>query len=183
VIFKDLIKSHSWLSIEITLLNLYPAQEEIFDDYKTVFESLQVLEPENSEILIVLIEYECDSSEGNEPESTYVDVSGRKPFPETNSISDSYAIEFVKWEKWLGMGLAPETLDNFNELEIIAHCLFEMTFCGYQQEEIQEQFDSINKSIEEYKSLTEEEKEKQTISLEELKKKLDDKGGRRKDGK
>jgi len=75
------------------------------------------------------------------------------------------------------MDLAPETLDNFSELEIISHCLFEMTFCGYEQEEIQEQFDSINKIVDDYKSLTDKEKEEQTISLEELKKKLDDKGG------
>lgn len=138
---------------------------------------MQILESDNDEMLIVLTEYECDTDGENEPISLYVDVSGRKLKPETNSISDSYAIEFVKWEKWLGMDLAPETLDNFSELEIIAHCLFEMTFCGYEQEEIQEQFDSINKTIDEYKSLTDEEKKDQTISLEELKKNLDKKGG------
>ena len=175
--FKDLINSHSWLSIEITLLNLYPDQEDIIEEYKRIFDSLQILEPDNSEMLIVLSEYECDTTEENEPTSTYIDVSGRKLFPEIDSISNSYAIEFVKWEKCLGMDLAPETLDNFSELEIISHCLFEMTFCGYEQEEIQEQFDSINKIVDDYKSLTDKEKEEQTISLEELKKKLDDKGG------
>jgi hypothetical protein len=174
--FKDLVKSHSWLSIEITLLNLYPDQEEIIEEYKRIFDSLQILEPDNSEMLIVLTVFECDTTEENEPATTYVDISGRKLFPEINSISDSYAIEFVKWEKWLGMDLAPETSDNFSELEIIAHCLYEMTFCGYEQEEIQEQFDSINNMVDEYKSLTEEEKEEKTISLEALKKKLDDKG-------
>ena len=83
----------------------------------------------------------------------------------------------MKWEKWLGMDVAPETLYNFNELEIIAHCLFEMTFCGYEQEEIQEQFDSINRTVEDYKKMTGEEKEEKTISLEELKKKLDKNSG------
>lgn len=29
MIFKDLIKSHNWLSVKITLLNLYPDQKEI----------------------------------------------------------------------------------------------------------------------------------------------------------
>ena len=176
--FKDLVESHNWLSIEMTLLKLYPDQERIIDEYKSVFEKLQIMESENDEMLIVLTEYESDSKEENESNSTYVDVSGRKPKPETNnSISDSYAIEFVKWEKWLGMDLAPETLYNFNELEIIAHCLFELTFCGYEQEEIQEQFDSISKTIDDYENLTDEEKKEQTISLEELKKKLNDKGG------
>jgi hypothetical protein len=175
--FKDLIKSHSWLSIEMTLLNLYPDQKEMVDGYKSVFESLQIMEPVNNEMLIVLTEYECDIAEENDPKSTYVDVSGRKSVPDTTSIAGGYAIEFVKWEKWLGMVLAPETLENFGELEIIAHCLFEMTFCGYEQEEIQEQFDSINRSIDDYKNLSSVEKENQTISLEELKKKLDEKDG------
>lgn len=160
----------------MTLLSLYPDQQDLIEEYKRVYESLQVLEPLNSELLIVLTEYERERMEENETSSTYVDVSGRKLFPEINSNSESYAIEFVKWEKWLGMELASETIANFSELEIISHCLYEMTFCGYEQEEIQEQFDSINKIVDDYKNLTKEEKMEQTISLEELKKKLDDKG-------
>ena len=74
------------------------------------------------------------------------------------------------------MSLAPETLENFKELEIISHCLHEMTFCGYEEEEIQQQFDSINKTIDDYKNLTDEEKKQQTIPLDEFKKKMDEKG-------
>lgn len=54
------------------------------------------------------------------------------------------------------MGLAPETLENFSELEIIAHCLYEMTFCGYEQDEIQKQLASIDKTVEDFKKLTDE---------------------------
>ena len=174
--FKDLIKSHSWLSIEITLLNLYPDQKEMIAEYKSVFDSLQIMESENDEILIVLTEYDSDKDDESEFHSTYVDVSGRNLNPEVNnSITDSYAIEFVRWEKWLGMDLAPETLRNFNELEIIAHCLCEMTFCGYEQEQIQEQLSSFNKTIDDYKNLTDQEKKDQTMSLDELKRKPDKK--------
>ena len=174
--FKDLIKSHHWLSVELTLLNLYPDQKKIIDEYKRVFESLQIMQPANDEMLIVLTEYECDTDDENKAKSTYVDVSGRKLKPEPNSITESYAIEFVKWENWLGMKLAPETIVNFNELEIIAHCFYEMTFCGYEQEEIQEQLDSFKRTVDDYKSLTEEEKKQKTISLDDLKKKLGEKG-------
>lgn len=168
--FNDLIKSHHWLSVELTMLNLYPDQKEIINEYKRIFESLQIMQPGNDEMLIVLTEYECDTDDERNAKSTYVDVSGRKLKAELNSITDSYAIEFVKWENWLGMKLAPETIDNFNELEIIAHCLYEMTFCGYKQEEIQEQFDSIKKTVDDYKSLTDEEKKQKTISFDDLKK-------------
>ena len=173
----DLIKSHNWLSVEFTLLKLFPDQTEIIDNYKTIFEKLQLVEPVNDEMLIVLTEYESDTDKINVPKSTYVDVAGRKLKQDPNSLSNSYAIEFVKWENWLGMEIAPETLENFNVLEIIAHCLYEMTFCGYEQDEIQGQFDTMNKTIVEYKTLTNEQKKGQTISLDDLKKKLDEKGG------
>ena len=174
--FYELIKSQHWLSIELTLLDLYPDQKEIIEEYRRVFESLQLMQPENDDMLIVLTEYECDTDDESQPTSTYVDVSGRKQEPEPNSLTNSHAIEFVKWQNWLGMNIAPETLENFNDLEIVAHCLYEMTFCGYEQDEIQEQFASIKKSVDDYKHLTEEEKKQQTISLEDLKKKLDAKG-------
>ena len=175
--FGNLITSNNWLSVELTLVSLYPDQKEILDNYKMIFELLQLLEPERNDMLIVLTEYDSDTDDEDEINSTYVDVSGRKVLLESDENFVSYAIEFVKWEKWLGMNLAPETMTNFTELEIIAHCLFEMTFCGYEQEEIQEQFDSINKTIEEYKNLTTEEKAKRITSLESLKEKWDKKGG------
>ena len=163
------------MSVRLTLLDLYPDQNEIIEEYKKVFEALQTLQPVENDMLIVLTEYESDSDD--KIKSTYVDVSGRKLSPTPNSITDSYAIEFVKWENWLGMELAPETKKQFNELEIIAHCLYEMTFCGYEQEEIQEQFDSIQKTVDEYRGLTEEEKKQKTISLDDIIKRFDEQGG------
>ena len=55
------------------------------------------------------------------------------------------------------MDLAPETTEKFSDLDIIAHCLYEMTFIGYNEEEISEQFETINERVEEYKNLTKEE--------------------------
>lgn len=169
MLFNTLIKSTSWLSVELTLLQLYPDQENMLDEYRNVFEKLKILETEENDMSIVLTEYQSDDEE----EDTYVDVSGRKNEKEPDDITDGYALEFVPWKRWLGMELAPESIKYFSDLEIIAHCLYEMTFIGYDEEEIQEQFDSINKTVEDYKSLSEEEKKNQTTSLEELKKRLD----------
>ena len=165
---KKVVESNNWLSVEMTLIKLYPNQIELINDYRNVFEKLQYLKPEANDMLIVLTEYLEDFEDNSDVENTYVDVSGRKLEIEENSFSNSYAIEFVKWEKWLGMELAPETLEKFNELEIIAHCLFEMTFFGYEEEEIQEQFESINDKIEDYKAFSEKEKKEKTISIDEI---------------
>jgi cell division septum initiation protein DivIVA len=74
------------------------------------------------------------------------------------------------------MDLAPETTEKFSDLDIIAHCLYEMTFIGYNEEEISEQFETINDRVEEYKNLTKEEKEEKIISLDELERRLNQKG-------
>jgi hypothetical protein len=169
----ELIKSQHWLSIEHTILDLYPDQNEIIEEYRRVFESLLIMQPVNEEMLIVLAEIKCDSSDESQTEATYIDVSGRKQRLDLNSLNDNYAMEFVNWENWIGMKLAPETLENFSELEIIAHCLYEMTFCGFNQDEIQEQYASINNRIEDFKILTEEEKKQTTISYEDFKKRFE----------
>jgi hypothetical protein len=172
---NEIIKSNNWLSVELTLLRLYPDQEKMLDDYKEVFEKLLITEPvEFDELEIVLTEYDCDPI-FEDKEETYIDVSGRKKVADINFITESYALEFLEWDKWLGMNLAPETLKNFSDLEIIAHCLFEMTFVGYDEDEIQQELKSITDSKEAYEKLTDEEKKQQTVSLEELKRKLDDK--------
>lgn len=171
---NDIIKSYNWLSIELTLLRLYPDQETMVDDYRNVFEKLKFLEPEEYDMSIVLTEYDCDSDDESEAR-TYVDVYDRKNEKDPNTLTDCYAIEFLEWEKWLGMGLAPETTKRFSDLEIIAHCIYEMTFIGYNEEEIKEQFDTISDRVEEYKNLPKEEKEEKTITLDELKKRLNKK--------
>ena len=174
--FKALILAHNWLSVQITLLQLYPDQAGITDSYERVFEELQFMEAEPNAMEIVLKEYDTDGDDV-EANSTYIDVSGRNLQPETNEDNwCSYAIEFERWEKWLGMEVAPETLTNFTELEIIAHCLYEMTFCGYEQDEIQAQIDTVKDNIEVYKNLSPNEKKEQTISWEDLNKKIADRG-------
>jgi hypothetical protein len=173
----DLIKSNNWLSVELTLLELYPDQDKMLDEYRNVYEKLKIIEPvDYDELEIVLTEYDCDPNLESDKE-TYVDVSGQKKIPDPNAITNGYAIEFLEWDKWLGMDLARETIINFSELEIIAHCLYEMTFIDYEEDEIQGQFNSINDRIEEFKKLTDEEKEQKTISLDELISRYDEKKG------
>lgn len=71
------------------------------------------------------------------------------------------------------MEVSPESLQHFSELEIISHCLYEMTFAGFEEDEIQEELKSMEKSIEDYKNMTDEEKKANTTSLEVLMKDLE----------
>lgn len=167
--FHELIKSNEWLSIELTFLKLYPDQQGSIENYRLVYEALKFLQPVYSDIKIVLYQYYDD--DGN---PSVVDVSGINPNPEPEDINDALALEFTTWDKWLGMDISPLTLKEFTEIEIICHCLDEMTYAGFEEEEIQAEFDKLKSIVDEYKALSPEEKVKQTISLDELKKRISD---------
>ena len=62
------------------------------------------------------------------------------------------------WAEWLGMEIDPDTLTRYTEPDIIAHCLWEMTFFGYTLEDIRQTWDEIIQSRDSAK----------TYSLEEL---------------
>ncbi len=160
---NELLQSNSWLSIETILLKLYPGEEENRNSYQDVFEELLYRNPEDSEIEIV-VAHQIDDFDGEE----YVDVSGSYRNPKSEEEELSQALEFTPWNQWLGMEISQESLESFTELEIIAHCLFEMTFVGFEEEVIQEEMKSIQKSIEDYKNMSDEEKEENTMSLEDL---------------
>lgn len=149
-------------------MQLYPDEEKNISGYQKVFEELLFMHPEDSEIIIV-VAHQKDDFDGEE----YVDVSGKYAHPKNEEEKYSQAIEFTPWNKWLGMEISPESLLHFSELEIISHCLYEMTFVVFEEEEIQEELNSMEKSIEDYKNMTDEEKKANTTSLEELMKDLE----------
>ena len=122
------------------------------------------LESTEAEISIV-IGWVKDDFDNHE----YVDVSGYErsytQFP--NEQNHSLALEFTSWDKWLGMDVDEKTSKDFTELEIISHCLYEMTFISFDQEIIQEEIDKLEKLSEEIKNMTEEEKKVKLKSWDE----------------
>lgn len=166
----ELIRTNNWLSVETTLLKLYPDQGKNISAYKEIYVKLQEMKPLKPNMKIVAKQHFAENAE----DSDYVEVYGintnstkRKPTP--------MAIEFTPWRKWLGMTIAKSTLKEFNELEIISHCLFEMTFMGYDEKEIQKELSSLKKTSDELKNMTEEERKKgrkNTISLDDFLRKL-----------
>ena len=162
--FYEIIRSNNWLTIELTFLKLFPDQKESIENYRLVYEALKFLQPLETDIEIVLYPYYDDDGL-----LSVVDVSGRNLHPNPKDITIGVAIEFTSWNKWLGMSIAPLTVREFSEPEIICHCLNEMTYAGIEEEEIQTEFSKLKFIVDEYKALTPEEKAGQTISLKNLK--------------
>lgn len=157
---NELIKSHTWLSVEMIIVRLYPDQKDMIDDYRSVYEKLQLLEPEDNDMEIVIQEYNDTLTL---EDATFIDVSGREKLSASNTNSQSFALEFESWKNWLGMDLSAETVDTFPDLEIIAHCLYEMTFISYNEEEIQEKLRALEKAVDELKTRMNDEKTDTTL--------------------
>ena len=159
----EIIKSNSWLSIEMTLLKLYPDQFESIEAYKKVFDRLQELDVEENEIEIVIEqEYDEETRELGIGNVYGIDKNS------TDKYTNSLALEFTQWKKWLGMIISELTEREFTELEIISHCLYEMTYVGYEEDEIQSELSKLEKTMEEYKNLTSEDKKLRTKSLDDI---------------
>jgi len=167
---QELIKTNAWPSVELTLISLYPEQEKSIEAYKEVFQKLLQMIPTESDMQIVL-EQQFDEETYEE---SYVHVSGRQIKECNPNETEDMAIEFVPWTEWLGMSIDSKTLKEFTELEIISHCLYEMTFAGFEEEVIQEYISDLNKTVEDYKNMSEEEKRANTKSFDDFLKELDE---------
>lgn len=154
--FKELIDKYNWDDVRSTLLQLYSNQEKNIEGYEQIFEELRTLEPVETKLRIV-IEDVFDEYD----KKYYVDVSGKDGTLNKESEPEyfkndevcnqeiSYGIEFTDWAQWLVMDIDPESLLKYSGLDIIGHCLWEMTFYGFTQENIKETIDEIDKSAEE----------------------------------
>jgi len=166
---RELISNSVWLSIETVFSKIYPDQLTFLDDYENVFTELKSLKHKDSNITII-ISNEIDTFDNEQ----YVSVSGydnSKP-ESSNTLTESLGLEFTPWEEWLGMNVDQSSFESFSSYEIICHCIHEMTFIGFDQKEIKKELDKIKKVADDYKNMTEEEKSANSMSLEDLIKKL-----------
>lgn len=149
----------------MTFRKLYLSDEDEIDAHKEAFEKLLRLPDEPSDIQIDIRHIQDDGED-------YYEVCGLEKIEEKGEEKTEHlAIEFSPWSEWLGMQISEDTEKEYNELEIISHCLYEMTYAGFTEEEIQNEFSKFVNTVGEYKNMTEEEKQKNTISLDELMKK------------
>jgi hypothetical protein len=63
-------------------------------------------------------------------DGVYHDVIGRDGTLRADGSEESFCIALVDWEDWLGMEIDPGIRINYSELDIVCHCLWEMTWFG-----------------------------------------------------
>lgn len=180
--FKEIVNRVEWENVRQSLITLYYKDIEIpsLEEYFNVFNQINNMEEKDSEGMRLYVE-KIKDDEGNE----YIEVIGRngklqKESSDFEYFKDNideefanseitYALEMTPWKKWLGMDVPITVIQNFNFPDIVAHCLYEMTFMGYNQDEIQDKLEELERRCEEVKNGT-----AKTISLEEFKEKFKD---------
>ena len=128
--FKKLIQNNTWSNISSKFSEIYPETIKNLEGYKVVFEKLVMMQPEEIDMSIVLSQKKYDNEE-------YIDVSAQYNNPRNEDEKYPLGIELTPWRIWLGMDINDETLANFTEREIIIHCIYEMSYFGFFEDDIQ----------------------------------------------
>jgi hypothetical protein len=145
----DLLKQVSFETVFTTLVSYFPSQESSKEGYKEVFETLLTLSPKpltNLNDLFIHVTLTSDQYSDGE----YLDVSGIQ----LNKKDKFYGIEFCPWKDWVSMHISQESLDTLTKEDIVAGCLYEMTFFGFTDKDVQDEAERLRKSIEKCKNKT-----------------------------
>ena len=164
--FQQLLKSVSWIDVWETLIENYPDQVELKDEYYRTFSRCRIGELASTKMRICVSkvnpqEWELEIDPESEP---WVDVGGRDGtlnkdtdeykeghfiYGEENANEEvHYGIEFTPWNEWIAMTIDPISFEDFSEIEIAAHCLWEMTFISFDEIEVEDQLDGLKETME-----------------------------------
>lgn len=160
----ELIKKVNVEDVEKRMVEIYPDEKDAVDGgvYENIINLLLEKTPLESDMSIVLEKVKDKDFKGN-PVS-YISVSGLSK-KDNDCEAEKWAIEFCDWAEWLGMDIESNTLIEYSEIDIVVHCLNEMTFNGYTEERQEEVKSELEKRVSEINN-----GECVTIPLEEVKK-------------
>lgn len=138
----DIIFKYDWDLLYKYFNKYYPFEK--IEHYKDFLESLKKLTPIESEFKIS-INHIIEDHMFSEGIDDWYSVHGISK--NTNSEIETYALEYSTFEEWLGMEIDEDTLNRYPKPFIIIHCLWEMTFCGFTNEQIQNRLNKIEGKI------------------------------------
>lgn len=184
--FKELLDDTTWVQIEESLKKIYQVTDRNLEGYMSVVQKLSTMTPKESNMRICI---DWVPPDGKLVDEGYWDIHGRngtlhkdtedvKIFPKAGedwlNSEVNWGLEFNPWNEWLGMSIDPETANNIelSKADIVAHALWEMTFCGYEEEEIQDKANELKERVEEVKNMSDEELKKNCCTMDELRERL-----------
>jgi len=131
--FSGLVRSTSWASVKMSLLTDLCLKEDQIDGYRKVYDTLLSLPVIDSDTVLYIRIGRIDPDDEH-----IIRVFGKDgSMNEYTGDETNWSLAFMAWEEWLGMTISEETLREFQAEEIIARSLYEMTYYGFTQREIE----------------------------------------------
>lgn len=128
------------------LCKWFPDQKQNKEGYKKVFDTLLQITPGKHNLNDLFIHIFIDEEDGRK----YQDVCGVNPLHA--NYDKSYGIEFLPWKDWVGMFITQRTLDTLPEEDIVAGCLFEMTFMGFEENQVIEAKNKLTHIMDDFRN-------------------------------
>ena len=143
VTLYDLIREVNFEDVFSRVCYYYPSQCDSKDGYEMAFNELLGKKQKKHRIDDLFINVEIVEDE----DEYYLDVTG------VNTKSGvHYGIELSKWTDWLTMFITKETLDRLSKEDIVAGCLYELTFFGFTENKVLERKDKMVDDIKKMKN-------------------------------
>jgi hypothetical protein len=132
MMLHELLDAYEFADIEDTFTGLYKkTYVRNAVGYEEVFETLKDYEN------VIFSDY-CIQIDHVQSDRPYENVTGKRTSEDFN-----VSLSFTPWKEWLGMRISPGVFENYTGQEILCHCLWEMTFYGYNEKEIQKVISEI----------------------------------------
>jgi hypothetical protein len=176
MIFKEVITDTPWADVARHLRTDYPRCD--LPGHARAYEILQGLEAQANPMRIVVKILEPEGP-GDLAEVDVFGLNGTlrrdheafaaeaaKGTLESPNQEMPYALDLTPWEEWLGMEVDPGSLEPFNRAELVAHCLWELTFHGFEPSKTRAFAESLRAQVEAIESMSPEERRLNAVSLE-----------------
>jgi hypothetical protein len=130
--FKDIIIQSNFRDVKKSLLQFYPSQTCNINKYANIYRQLIQKEPKRLDIhWMIMIEYTCSILDEKNKCWQIYSVMLDDPFKE------HFDIKYIPWDQWLSYDMNIKQIKNIGMTNIIAHCLYEMTYYGWDEARIQ----------------------------------------------
>lgn len=140
----NLLRLVDFESVFSRLIFWFSDQEKSKDAYKTVFDNLLRMSQNKHNLNDLFIKIETDK----DLDCEYMDVYGVK----YNKSNIRYGLSFMSWSDWITMFIDNDTINSFSNEDIVAGCLYEMTFFGFSEEKVLDKRDKMIEDINDLKN-------------------------------
>ena len=145
----NLIREVKFEDVFARVCHYFDSQKNSKDGYESAFNELMTKNRHKHNLSDLFIRVEVINEDG----SDYLNIDGI----DINN-GKHYGIEFCPWEDWVSMFIQQETLDTMSKEDIVAGCLYEMTFFGFSEKRVQKELKEMKELIEKAKKLIKNEK-------------------------